>query len=106
MSDDRQVTKAELEAERRMRAQVHRWMGMSAALLTIVAVGVAIYRLNVSLAQNGAELGISMGESMKDMFAALPWVLLIIAVGVVFSMGTSRIMVGLERLWNLIRGKK
>lgn len=106
MSDDRQVTKAELEAERRMRAQVHRWMGMSAALLTVVAVGVAIYRLNVTLAQAGADVGISMGESMGIMFGALPWVLLIIALGVAFSMGTTRIMLGLEKLWNLVRGKK
>lgn len=106
MSDDRQVTKAELEAERRMRALVHRWMGMSAALLTFVAVGVAIYRLNVTLAQSGAEVGISLGESMRIMVLALPWVLLLIGLGVVLSMGTSRIMVGLEKVWNLFRGKK
>lgn len=106
MSDGRRLTREEQEEERRQRAAVHRWMGISALVLTLVAVVVAIWRLNVSLAESGAELGISLGDSMRDMFAALPWVLLVVAVGVVFSLGTTRIMQGAEKLVRLIRGKK
>lgn len=106
MSEDRKLTDPETEEERQMRAKVHRWMGMAATLLTLVAVGVAIYRLNVTLSQNQAEVGITLGESMKIMFSALPWVLLVIALGVLFSMGTTRIMLGLEKVVGWMKGKK
>lgn len=102
MSDEQKLTREEQEEERRVKASVHRWMGVSATLLTVVAIIVAIYRLGATQ----TEVGLPLGEMMKIMFGALPWVLAVIAVGVLFSMGTTRIMLGLEKLVNLIRGKK
>lgn len=104
MSEDRDLFRTESEEERKMRAKVHRWMGMSAALLTLVAIAVAVWRLNVSLEQSG--LGISLGDSMRDMLGASFWVLVVVAVGVGFSLGTTRLMLGLEKLVRLVRGKR
>jgi FtsH-binding integral membrane protein len=101
VSDDGKLTGPETEEERRVRAQVHRWMGMGAALLTLVAVGVAIYRLNATQ----AEVGMPVGEAMRVMLSGLPWVLAVIALGVVFSLGTTRLMLGIEKLVKWIRRK-
>jgi FtsH-binding integral membrane protein len=101
VSDDGKLTRPETEEERRVRAQVHRWMGMAATILTVVAVGVAIYRLNATQ----AEVGMPVGEAMRLMLSGLPWVLAIIALGVLFSLGTTRLMMGLERVVRWVRRK-
>lgn len=105
MTEDREQELAEQEAERAMRAKVHRWLGMLATLLVVVAVGVAIWRLDASLEESG--LGLGLGESLVDSLRwGLPWVAGVILVGVLFSLGTTRIMLGLEKLWGLVRGTK
>ncbi|HYF91931.1 MAG TPA: hypothetical protein VD969_06770 [Symbiobacteriaceae bacterium] len=104
MSSDRELTRE--EEERQHRAAVHRWLGVAALVLTVVAVVVAVWRLNVSLAEHGAELGITLGDSMRDMLGALVWVLVLVAIGVLLSLGTTRIMPGVEKLVRLVRGKK
>ena len=101
LSDDRKLQQAELEEERRVRAQVHRWLGTLATVLVVVAIGVAVWTLDRSLKQSG--LGISLWESLGMGFSALPWVLLIIGLGVVFSLGTTRTMLLLERVVQAVR---
>lgn len=104
MSEQRDLEEQELEEERALRARMHRWLGMLAALLVVVAIAVAVWRLNATLQQSG--LGISLWDSLGIGMSTLPWVVLIIVLGIVFSLGTTRIMLGLERLWRLITGKK
>jgi len=94
----------ELEAERATRAMVHRLMGMGAALLTVVAVIIAYWRLAATLGGSGLEM--SFGQAVGIGLSALPWVILVILVGVLFSLGTTRVMLGLEWVWKKIRGKR
>lgn len=100
MSNDREL-QAELEEERILRAKVHRWLGVLATVLVLVAIGVAIWALDRSLKQSG--LGYSLWESLGFGFSALPWVLLILGLGVVFSLGTTRTLLLLERAVNAIK---
>lgn len=106
MADDRdqRPLDAELaEEERALRARVHRWFGVAATVLVILAVVVAVWRLNVTLKQSG--LGLGFGESLWGAILwGLPWVIGIIVVGVVFSMGTTRIMLLLDRFYRRILG--
>lgn len=75
-------------------------------MLTVVAIVVAVWRLNASLAQNQEAVGISLGQSLGIMAGALPWVLLVILLGVLFSLGTTRIFLGVEKLYRFVTGKK
>jgi hypothetical protein len=102
-NDDRDLQQAELEAEKELRAKMHRWLGMLAAVLVVVAIGVAIWRLNATLKQSG--LGMSLGESLGIGMSSLPWILLVILLGVLFSLGTTRIMMGLDWLARRVLGK-
>jgi hypothetical protein len=102
-NDDRDLQQAELEEEKALRAKMHRWLGMLALLLVVVAIIVAIWRLNVSLKQSG--LGISLGESLGIGMSSLPWILVIIGLGVIFSLGTTRVMLGLDRLVRWVSGR-
>jgi len=95
LSNERELRQAELEEERLLRAKVHRWLGVLATVLVLVAVGVAIGTLDRSLKASG--LGYSLWESLGFGFSALPWVLLILGLGVVFSLGTTRTLQLLER---------
>lgn len=90
---------AELEAERELKARVHRHMGMTAAILAIVAVIVALSRMQ-------AMFGISAWEALGIGSTTLPWLLLILGAGVAFSMGTTRLMTGLEWVVRKLTGKK
>ncbi len=105
MSEDleRQALEAELEEERKLRARVHRWFGVAATVLVVLAIIVAVWRLNVTLQQSG--LGLGFGASLGNAIAwGLPWVIGIILVGVLFSMGTTRIMGLLDKFYRKILG--
>ncbi len=101
----RQLTAAELEAaERELRARVHRHMGWLATVLVLIAIVVALWRLNTWIQELG--WGYSLWEAMGIGATTVPWVLLILGLGVVFSLGTSRLMLGIEKLAELVRRKK
>ncbi|HWI66506.1 MAG TPA: hypothetical protein VNT75_32150 [Symbiobacteriaceae bacterium] len=102
MSEEGKLTQEELEEERRLKASVHRWLGVLATVLVVVAIGVALYQLS------GAQTvwGMTFGEMMRITLGGWTWVAALLVVGLVFSLGTTRIMLGLEKLVNLIRGKK
>lgn len=89
----------ESEAERALRARVHRHMGMTAAILAIGAVIVALARMRTMF-------GVSPWEALGIGTTTLPWLLLILGAGVVFSLGTTRLMFGIEKLLTLLKGKK
>jgi hypothetical protein len=91
--EERELLKAQLEAEQRLRAAVHRQLGMLAALLCLVAAVVALWRLEVN--------GISAWHALKLGGGAYPWVLLILGVGVLFGVATS--WVGLVVDWLAVR---
>jgi hypothetical protein len=100
---ERQALEAELEEERKLRARVHRWFGVAATVLVVLAIVVAVWRLNVTLGQSG--LGLGFGESLGGAILwGLPWVVGIILVGVLFSMGTTRIMLLLDKFYRKILG--
>lgn len=87
------------QAEREVSSRVHRHMGMTATVLVLLAVVVALARMRTMF-------GISPWEALGIGSSALPWILLIIGLGVFFSLGTTRIMFGIERLVGLFRGRK
>ena len=72
-------------------------------MLVVLAIIVAVWRLNVTLQQSG--LGLGFGASLGNAIAwGLPWVIGIILVGVLFSMGTTRIMGLLDKFYRKILG--
>lgn len=87
------------ETVRQLNAKVHRHMGMTAAVLGLVAAGVGLWLLS-------SRLGISPWAALKDAMPAFFVVLVILGLGVVFSLGTSRLAWGIERLVKRIRKKK
>lgn len=89
----------ELEAERELRVRVHRHMGMTAAVLALVAVVVALSRMKVMF-------GVSAWEALGIGSTTLPWLLLILGAGVAFSLGTTRLMLGIEWITKRIARKK
>lgn len=97
--DRRREELEELEAERELKARVHRHMGMTAAVLAIGAVIVALARMKTMF-------GISAWEALGIGSTTLPWLLLILGAGVVFSMGTTRLMTGIEWVVRKVTGKK
>lgn len=87
------------EAEREVSARVHRHMGMTATILVLLAVVVALARMRTMF-------GISPWEALGIGSSALPWILGIIGLGVFFSLGTTRIMMGIDWVVRLMRGRK
>lgn len=87
------------EAVKRLNAKVHRHMGMTAAVLGLVAAGVALYLLS-------SRLGISPWAALADAMPGFFVILVILGLGVLFSLGTSRIAWGVERLVKRIKKRK
>lgn len=81
---------AERERQRQLNARVHKHMGMTAAILGLGAAAVALVRLP-------AAFGISAWEGLRIGATGLPWVLLVLGLGVLFSLGASRLMMLLTR---------
>lgn len=90
---------AETEAERALRARVHRHLGWVATLLVLVAIAVALGRMRTMF-------GVSPWEALGIGATTLPWIIGILVLGVVFSLGTSRMMLGLEKVLSWFKGKK
>lgn len=104
LTDEEKALLAEqLEEERQLRAWMHRMFGVAATVLVLVAIGVAIWRMD---AMFGQTFGISTGEALGIGATTIPWVLLILGLGVLFSMGTTRIAMGIEWVFKRIAGKK
>ncbi len=97
--DRRREEQEELEAERVLKARVHRHMGMTAAVLAVGAVIVALARMKTMF-------GISAWEALGIGSSTLPWLLGILVAAVVLSMGTTRLMTGVERVVRKLTGKK
>jgi hypothetical protein len=100
---ERERGPAEQELQRKLQARLHAQLGKLATVLVLIAVGVAIWRLDTSLKESG--LGYSLWESLGSGASAMPAVLLILGLGVIFSLGTTRIMLLAEKLYHRIRGK-
>lgn len=94
--EERALLKQQLEAEAKLRAAVHRQLGMIATLLVFVAIGVALWRLEVN--------GISAWGALKLGGGAFPWVLLILGLGALFGFAFS--WVGLVADWRAARKLK
>jgi hypothetical protein len=96
MSDEQNQAKLkeeqlELEAERKLKSRVHRHMGMTAAVLGIVATFVALARMR-------SMFGISPWEALGIGAGAMPWVVAILVAIVLLSMGTSRLLLAVNRI--------
>jgi hypothetical protein len=100
----RAALEVELQEERELRARVHRHLGMLATILVFVAIGVALYRIPAMFGPLFGEKGISPWEALGIGATAIPWVLGIFALGVIFSLGTTRLMTGLAWIVNRVRG--
>jgi hypothetical protein len=96
------------EAEERAREEaiirainnkVHRHMGMSAAILGLIAMIVALIRIP-------AMFGVSVGETFGILGMWVPLLLVIVGLGVLFSLGTTRLMLSGEWLLRKLTGKK
>lgn len=89
----------DLEAERELSARMHKYFGWLSTVLVLVAVVVALSRMR-------AMFGVSPWEALGIGSTGLPWVLLILGLGVVFSMGTTRLMLFLEWVVKRIKGNR
>ncbi|MFZ5813887.1 MAG: hypothetical protein ACOY93_01110 [Bacillota bacterium] len=85
------------EAVRQLNYKVHRHMGMTAAVLGLIAAGVAFWRLS-------SVMGISPWEALSGAMPLFGLILVILLLGVIFSLGTSRLAWGIEKL--IERAKK
>lgn len=79
------------EAQRKLHAKVHRQLGTLAAVLGIVAAIVGFWFI-------GRLFGVSPWQALREAMPLFVIVLIILGLGVLFSMGTSRIAYGIERL--------
>lgn|GEM_PF-3343554 len=86
------------EAVKRMNARVHKHMGMTAAVLGLIAAGVALWRLS-------AVLGVSPLEALGGAMPLFLLCLIILAIGALFSFGTSRVAFAVERLVKRLQKK-
>lgn len=86
---------AEREAERELNARMHRYFGVAATVMVVIALVVAMARMK-------AMFGVSPLQALGLGATGLPWVLLILGAGVAFSFGP--ILVG--RMIDSIRAKK
>lgn len=92
--EERELLKAQLAAEAKLKAAVHRQLGMIATLLVLVAVGVALWRME-------AMFGVSAWEALGLGGGAFLWVLVILGLGAVFGFATS--WIGLIGNWMAAR---
>lgn len=92
--EEREILKAQLAAEAKLKAAVHRQLGMIATLLVFVAIGVALWRMETMF-------GVSAWQALKLGGGAFPWVLLILGVGALFGFSFS--WIGLIVDWNAAR---
>lgn len=79
------------ERVRELNARVHRHMGMTAAILSIIAAIVGFWLLS-------SRVGISPWTALREAGPLFLIVLVILGLGVVFSLGTSRLAYGIELL--------
>jgi len=94
MSDQEQK-----ERERKLNARVHRQLGMTATILVVIAAVVALARMRKMFQ-------VSPWEALGLGASGMPWVLLILGLGVAFSLGTTRIMAGAAHIFDWVKGKK
>lgn len=87
------------ERQRKLNARAHRQLGMTATLLVVLAVVVALARMRTMFA-------VSPWEALGLGASGMPWILAILALGVVFSLGTSRIMGAVAWVIARVRGKR
>lgn len=87
------------EADRKLRARVHRHMGMSAAVLGVIAAIVGLWWIS-------KVFGVSPWTAVKEAIPLFLIVLVILGLGVVFSLGTSRLAYGIELLVKRYKKKK
>ncbi|MDB4894084.1 MAG: hypothetical protein JWN15_346 [Firmicutes bacterium] len=103
MSEERDRLDAQLQQrlqwEKELNARVHKHMGMSAAVLGLVATIVALIRIP-------AMFGVSVGQTFGILGMWIPVVFVILAVGALASVGTTRLLQGVEWVVNLFRGNK
>lgn len=89
-----QEEQEEREFDERVRAlntRVHKHMGMTAAILGIIAAIIGFWLLS-------SRMGISPWTALKEAGPLFLVVLVILGLGVLFSLGTSRIAYGIELL--------
>lgn len=84
------------EAERQLRAKVHRQMGMSAAILGGIAVLVGFWWIS-------RVFGVSPLTALRETMPLFTIVLVILGAGVLFSLAASRLALWIERLNNRYR---
>ncbi|HLO02288.1 MAG TPA: hypothetical protein VK191_04165 [Symbiobacteriaceae bacterium] len=92
--EERDILEAQLAAEAKLKAAVHRQLGMIATLLVFVAIGVALWRMQTMF-------GVSAWYALSLGSGAFSWVLLILGVGAVFGFSFS--WIGLVADWNAAR---
>lgn len=81
----------QLEAERALKAKVHRHLGMTAAVLGILAAGLGLRWISVNF-------NISPWAALGEAMPLLLIVLVILGIGILGSLGISRLALGIERL--------
>ena len=103
MSEEQERQDEELQKrlawEKELNARVHKHMGMSAAILGLVATVVALIRIPKMF-------GVSVGETFGILGMWIPLVFVILAVGALASLGTTRLLIGVDWVVNLFRGNK
>ncbi len=87
------------EAVKKLNARVHKHMGMTAAVLGLIAAGVALWRLS-------SVMGVSPLEALGGAMPLFFIVLVILGIGVLFSLGTSRVAYAIEKLVKRMQKKK
>lgn len=94
-----QSEQEQIERDRQLNARAHRVLGMTATILVVLAILVALARMRTMFQ-------VSPWEALGLGASGMPWVLAIIGLGVVFSLGTTRIMGAVAWVVNRVRGKK
>ncbi len=94
-----QSEQEQIERDRQLNARAHRVLGTTATILVVLAILVALARMRTMFQ-------VSPWEALGLGASGMPWVLAIIGLGVVFSLGTTRIMGVVAWVVNRVRGKK
>jgi len=79
-------------AEKAAKARFHRVTGTLATVLVLVAVVVALWRMQTIF-------GVSAWEALGIGATTLPWIVGVLLLAVVFSMGTTRAMLVVEAIY-------
>ncbi len=82
-------------AEKKARAIFHRVLGTLATVLVLVAVVVALWRMQTIF-------GVSAWQALGIGATAIPWIVGVLLLGVVFSMGTTRAMLLVEAVYKRV----